>query len=109
MRLRRLVAPAWSHATARQRLKKCIAPACLRSLLLAATMPWALTMLAAVGKAQATVDLFTIDGQRVVLSAIEQNREEVWNWFNPGVVRGGLDENQYNFLGSWIRVGAGYE
>jgi alginate export protein len=57
----------------------------------------------------ATADLFAIDGQPVVLSAVGQNREEVWNWFNPGTVKGGLDENQYHFLGSWIRVGARYE
>jgi hypothetical protein len=41
--------------------------------------------LAEVGKARTTVDLFAIDGQSVALSAIEQNREEVWTWFNPGV------------------------
>lgn len=78
-------------------------------LILIAVLTSLVMTLAEVGKARATVDLFTIDDQPVVLSAIEQNREEVWNWFNPGVVKGGLDENKYNFLGSWIRAGVGYE
>src|SRR5581483_9705119 len=64
---------------------------------------------AQVGKARATVDLFSVAGQPLVLSAVVQNREEVWDWFNPGVVKGGMDENQYNFLGSWIRAGVGYQ
>jgi hypothetical protein len=59
--------------------------------------------------ARAQVDLFTIAGQPVTLSAIEQNREEVWSWFNPGLIKGRNYDNQYNFMGSWIRVGAGYQ
>lgn len=57
-------------------------------------------------RAYATIDLFDIDGRPVVLSASEQSREEVWNWF-PANSR--TFDNRYNFLGSWIRVGAGYE
>jgi hypothetical protein len=53
--------------------------------MLIAVLTSLITTLAEVGKARATVDLFTIDGQSVALSAIEQNREEVWNWFNPSV------------------------
>ncbi len=66
-------------------------------------------ILAASGAANSGIDLFTIDGQPVVLTASEQNREEVWNYFNPGSVKGGFNENQYNFLGSWLRLGAGYQ
>jgi hypothetical protein len=90
-------------------LKERTTPRPLWPFMLIAVLTSLVMTLAKVGKARATVDLFTIDGQPVVLSAIEQNREEVWNWFNPGVVKGGLDENQYNFLGSWIRAGVGYE
>lgn len=65
--------------------------------------------LAKVDNARATVDLFSVDGQPVVLSAIEQNREQVWNSFNPGTIKGTGYQNQYNFLGSWIRVGVKYQ
>lgn len=61
-------------------------------------------------EASATVDLFTIGGQPVVLSATEQSREEVWNWFAPTNPAEGPDyQNRYNFMGSWIRVGLGYQ
>ena len=67
-------------------------------------------LLAISAKASATVDLFTIGGQPVVLSAIEQNREEVWNWFSPRSPAKGPDyQNRYNFMGIWIRVGLGYQ
>lgn len=58
------------------------------------------------GRAFATIDLFDIDGQPVVLSATGQNRAEAWNWF-PAT--SSAFDNRYGFLGSWIRVGAGYE
>ena len=61
------------------------------------------------GNGRTAVNLLNIDGQPLVLTVIAQNREAVWNWFNPGTVKGGFDENRYNFLGSWIRVGARYE
>jgi len=61
------------------------------------------------GNGGTAVNLLNIDGQPLVLTVIAQNREAVWNWFNPGTVKGGFDENRYNFLGSWIRVGARYE
>lgn len=68
------------------------------------------TALAEPGKAQATANLFTIGGQPVVLSATEQSREEVWNWFAPTNPAKGPDyQNRYDFLGSWIRVGLGYQ
>src|SRR5437016_4025329 len=56
--------------------------------------------------ANASVDLLKIDEQPVVLTASEQSREEVWNWFPATSTK---YDNRYNFLGSWIRVGAGYE
>jgi len=90
-------------------LKKRTAPHQLMLLVFIAAITFAVLTAAGIGKARAAVDLFTIDGQPVVLSAIGQNREEVWRWFNPGTVKGGFDENQYNFLGSWLRVGAGYQ
>lgn len=60
-------------------------------------------------RAYAGVDLFNLDGSPVVLSASEQNREEVWNWFAPTNPPGRQFQNRYHFLGSWIRVGAGYQ
>ena len=109
MRSYRTVVPAPSRISPCEGLKERTTPRPLWPFMLIALLTSLVMTLAEVGKARATVDLFTIDGQPVVLSAIEQNREEVWNWFNPGVVKGGLDENQYNFLGSWIRAGVGYE
>src|SRR5947208_10707401 len=66
----------------------------------------ALTILTVVTPISASIDLFNIDEQPVVLTASEQNREEVWNWFPATSPK---FDNRYNFLGSWIRVGAGYE
>lgn len=104
-----VVAPASAQLTTRGRWKERTLPRRSAWLLLIAAMTSVVMTLAQTGKALATVDLFTIDGQPAVLSVIGQNREEVWNWFNPGIVKGGMDENQYHFLGSWIRVGAGYQ
>src|SRR5262245_8535897 len=53
----------------------------------------------------ASYDLISVEGQPIELTATMQNREEVWNWFKPT----GPYQNKYNFLGSWIRVGAGYQ
>ncbi len=64
---------------------------------------------AAAGNASAEVDLLEIHGQPLVLTATGQNREEVWNWFDPPPAANGHSyENQYHFLGSWVRVGFGY-
>ena len=79
------------------------------SLILTTAISSLIMILVYVHNAAATVDVFTISGQPVTLSLIEQNREEVWNWFNPGALKRGPDENRYNFLGSWIRLGATYE
>ena len=57
----------------------------------------------------AAVDLLRIYGQPVTVTVTTQNREQVWNWFDPGTVKGGGDENQYHFLGSWIRGAASYQ
>src|SRR5438552_3711984 len=67
-------------------------------------------LVAICARAGATADLFNIDGQPLVLSATEQSREEVWNWFTPTNPTKGPDyQNRYNFMGSWIRVGLGYQ
>jgi hypothetical protein len=58
--------------------------------------------------APAEIDLFQFAGGRFALAGRLQEREEVWNWFNPGN-RTGQDDNRYNFLGGWLRVGLGYE
>ena len=79
------------------------------SLILTTAISSLIMILVYVHNAAATVDVFTISGRPVTLSLIEQNREEVWNWFNPGALKRGPDENRYNFLGSWIRLGATYE
>ena len=79
------------------------------SLILTTAISSLIMILVHVHNAAATVDVFTISGRPVTLSLIEQNREEVWNWFNPGALKRGPDENRYNFLGSWIRLGASYE
>ena len=79
------------------------------SLILTTAISSLIMILVHVHNAAATVDVFTIGRRPVTLSLIEQNREEVWNWFNPGAIKGGPDENRYNFLGSWIRLGATYE
>lgn len=59
-----------------------------------------------VGYALASIDLFRIDGQPIQLSVVEQNREEIWNWFAP---TNPAYDNRYNFLGSWLRLGAAYQ
>ena len=79
------------------------------SLILTTAISSLIMILVYVHNAAATVDVFTISGRPVTLSLIEQNREEVWNWFNPGALKRGPEENRYNFLGSWIRLGATYE
>ena len=67
-------------------------------------------LLAICANASATLALFTIGGQPIVLSATEQSREEVWNWFAPtNPAKGPEYQNRYNFMGSWIRVGLGYQ
>jgi len=70
------------------------------------TVGIALAFLAFAMPVNASIDLFNIDEQPVTLSASEQSREEVWNWFPATSAK---YDNRYNFLGSWIRVGAGYE
>lgn len=93
------VVPVPSRISPCEGLKERTTPRILWPFMLIAVLTSIVMTLAEVGKALATVELFTIDGQPLVLSAIEQNREEVWNWFNPGVVKGGLDQHQYNF---WV-------
>jgi Alginate export len=77
-----------------------------RSLVIIGVTGVTLAIFCALQQAYASVDLFDIDDHPVVLTATEQSREQVWNWFpatNPAF------DNRYHFLGSWIRVGAGYE
>lgn len=83
---------------------------CCRLLIFVMVTAVFVTSLVAPGEAHAAVDLFTIGDQPVVLSATEQSREEVWNWFAPTNPAKGPDyQNRYNFMGSWIRVGLGYQ
>ena len=98
-----------SRAGCRNPLKKHAARCRLLTLVLIVPIACVAIAMAHSGEARAAIDLLSIDGQPVVLSVIEQNREEVWNWFNPGPATGGQNENRYNFLGSWLRIGAGYE
>ena len=81
-----------------------------RSLIFTMITATFVTSLVAPSEAHAAVDLFTIGGQPIVLTATEQSREEVWNWFAPTNPAKGPDyQNRYNFMGSWIRVGLGYQ
>jgi len=59
--------------------------------------------------ASAGLDLFTVGGQPVTVSATLRSREEVWNFFGPGEVSNGQDDNRYNFLGGFLRMGVGYQ
>jgi hypothetical protein len=53
-------------------------------------------------------DLFAVGGDPVTLTATLRSRKEVWNFFGPGNVSNGQDDNRYNFLGGFLRLGAGY-
>lgn len=64
----------------------------------------ALSLLIASGHCAAAVDLFAVDGHPVTLAATLQNREEVWNWFEPQAIKGGAGENQYHFLNITVLV-----
>lgn len=73
-------------------------------------MAVAVRLLSGVTVARASITLFDVDNEPVTLTAQEQSRGEVWNWFAPPNPAKGPDfDNRYHFLGSWIRVGAGYQ
>jgi hypothetical protein len=59
--------------------------------------------------ARAEIDLFSLDGSPVTLTASMRTRETVWSFFNPGPVANGNNNYQYNFQSNVIRFGAGYE
>ena len=69
----------------------------------------ALATLASATPVLGAIDAFQIDGEPVTISANLRMREEVWNWFGPGQVPKAMDGNRYNFLGGYLRLGAGYE
>lgn len=77
-----------------------------------------LASLANATSAHGAVDAFSIAGEPVTITGDLRLREEVWNWFNPGVPAisalssagsKSMDDNRYNFLGGYLRLGAGYE
>ena len=77
-----------------------------------------LASLASAAPAHGAVDAFSIAGEPVTITGDLRLREEVWNWFNPGLpatsaassaAPKGIDDNRYNFLGGYLRLGAGYE
>ncbi len=99
-----------SRFTTSKYLQESAALHCFRLLIFIVVMTISATALIEPAKAQATVNLFTIGGQPLVLTATEQSREEIWNWFAPTTPSKGPDyQNRYNFMGSWIRVGLGYQ
>lgn len=69
----------------------------------------ALILLTIATTASAEVDLFDVAGTPITLTASMRTREYVWSYFNPGTVKNGNNNYQYNFQSNVIRVGAGYE
>lgn len=59
-------------------------------------------------KAHAAIDLISIGGQPLTLSAWMRTREYVWSYFQPGVIKGKTYENRYNYQANSLRVGLGY-
>jgi hypothetical protein len=58
---------------------------------------------------RAEFDLLTIAGQPITITGSIRGREEVWNWFTPGKVSNGQENNRYQFQDTYVRLGAGYE
>ena len=99
-----------ANLSGRGRLSRVAVPLCRRLLRFIAVTAILVIALVEPIKAHAAIDLLTLGGQPVVLSATEQSREQVWNWFSPTNPAQGPDyQNRYNFMGSWIRVGLGYQ
>lgn len=70
----------------------------------------ALAVLAAsAATARASVDVFKLEGEPVTLTGSIRGRWEVWNWFGPGTVANGQDDNRYHFQALVMRLGAGYQ
>ena len=84
-------------------LLRAIAPVAIEGIFLA------LATLVSVTPVRGDIDAFEIDGEPVTITGNLRMREEVWNWFNPGTVPKGMDDNRYNFLGGYLRLGARYE
>src|SRR5579871_772643 len=57
---------------------------------------------------QAEFDLLDLAGNPLTISGSMRARWEVWNWFTPGAVRNGQDNNRYYFQDAFVRLGAGY-
>lgn len=47
--------------------------------------------------AVASVEVYQLADEPVTVSGSLRGRWEVWNWFNPGKVANGQDDNRYNF------------
>jgi hypothetical protein len=57
----------------------------------------------------AELDLLDVAGQPLTISGTMRARWEVWNWFTPGKVANGQDNNRYFFEDMFVRLGAGYQ
>lgn len=57
---------------------------------------------------EAQVPLFKIDGQPLILSGSMRTRDYLWNFFNPGPVKGTKLENEYDYGANVLRLGLGY-
>lgn len=58
---------------------------------------------------RAEIDLFKLGEQPVTLSGTIRGRWEVWDWFGPGNVKNGQDDNLYHFQDTFVRLGVGYQ
>jgi len=57
----------------------------------------------------ADFDLLELDGQPLAVTGSMRARWEVWNWFTPGAVPNGQENNRYYFQDTFVRLGAGYQ
>lgn len=58
---------------------------------------------------RAEFDLLTLAGRPITITGSVRGRWEVWNWFTPGNVTNGQENNRYQFQDTFVRLGAGYQ
>jgi len=58
---------------------------------------------------RAELNLFELGGRPITITGSIRGRWEVWNWFTPGAVRNGHQDNRYHFQDTYVRLGAGYQ
>ncbi len=80
-----------------------------RYLTAASALFFVVVLAGAGATAVASVEVYQLDGEPVTVSGSLRGRWEVWNWFNPGRVANGQDDNRYNFQSLDFRLGVGYQ